>query len=114
MPQRLGTRYPTPDVTTLIMCHAVILHTPMISAAGIKHDIAAFGPFAAPMSDDFVMLAEAAHTLFSPAIAITGRLATTIEQSRDLGVWHQSGQFADEGDRIVGNARMMPTGRVKL
>ena len=31
------------------------------------------------------------HALLGPAVAVTSRLATTIKQPSDLGVWHQSG-----------------------
>src|ERR1019366_3594683 len=112
-PRRFGTGLPSLDVTALDHAQRRHLVHPNDFRRGLERDLAAFGPFAVPVARDFVVAAEAAHALLGPAIALTSRLATTIEQPRDLGVWHQSGQFADEGDRILGNARMVPTGRVE-
>jgi len=112
-PRRFRTGLPSLDVAALDHAQRGHLAHANDLRRGLERDLAAFGPFAVPVAHDFVVLAEAAHTLLSPAIAITCRLATTIEQSRDLSVWHESGQFANKGDRIFGNARMVPTGRVE-
>src|SRR3979490_3221485 len=97
----------------LIMRSAVILCTPMILAAASSVDLSALGPFAVAVACDLVMAAEAAHALVSPTIAVAGRFTATIEQPSDLGVRHQPGQLADERDRILGKARMVPAGRVE-
>jgi hypothetical protein len=53
-------------------------------------------------------VAEAAHALQRPRIAVTCLHADTIEQARDLPVGHQPGQLAHESDRAVRNAWIVP------
>ena len=65
------------------MRSAVILQTPMISA-GIERDLAALGAFVVAVNCNVVVIAETAHALLRPSVAVAGRLATTIEQQCDL------------------------------
>src|SRR5262249_44834625 len=62
---------------------------------------------------NLVVIAEAAHALLRPRIAISGRDADSIEQACNLAVRHQSSQLAHERDRVVRNARVVPTGCIE-
>jgi hypothetical protein len=94
-PRRFRTRLPSLDVAALDHAQRGHLVHANDFRRGIERDLATFCPFAVPVDRDFVVAAEAAHALLGPAIAVTSRLATTIEQPCDLAVWHQSGEFAD-------------------
>ena len=95
------------------MRSAVILHTPTIFAAALERDLAALSPFAVAVARNLVVVAEAAHALLRPRIAMAGFDADAIEQARDLAIRHQPGQLAHERDRVVRNARIVPTGCIQ-
>jgi len=55
-------------------------------------------------------LAEAAHALLRPRIAMSGRDADAIDQASNLAIRHQSGKLTHERNRVVRNAGIAPTG----
>src|SRR5258708_2974619 len=87
------------------MRNAVITLTSMICAPASS--------FISPRSralaidGDGVVAAERANPRLGPAIAASGWLACTIEEPRDLLVWHQARQLADKQQRIIRNRPAM-------
>jgi hypothetical protein len=60
------------------------LATLEIASPNIERDLTALGPFAVAVYRDVVVVAEAAHALLGPSVAIPSRLARTIEETGDL------------------------------
>src|SRR6516225_10994002 len=58
-------------------------------------------------------MSEAAHALLRPGIAVPGLDAGAIEQARDLPIGHQPRQLTHQRDRVVGNAWIVPAGRIQ-
>src|SRR4029079_4010976 len=58
-------------------------------------------------------MAEAAHALLRPCIAMSSHNTNAIEQARNLAIRHQSGQLTHERDRVVRNARIVPAGCIQ-
>ena len=59
------------------------------------------------------MIAEAAHALLRPGVAIPGCDLNAIEQKRDLTIRHQSSQLAHQRNAVVGNARIVPASGIE-
>src|SRR5215468_1265946 len=78
-----------------------------------ERDLATLGPLAVAEHGDVVVLAEAAHALLRPGIAVPGLDAGAIEQARDLPIGHQPRQLTHQRDRVVGNAWIVPAGGIQ-
>src|SRR5258708_30800963 len=74
---------------------------------GLKRYLAPLRPLALAIDGDAVVAAERANPRLGPAIAASGWLACTIEEPRDLVVWHQARQLADKQQRIIRNRPAM-------
>src|SRR6266446_4157994 len=92
--------------------NAVMLQTPM-SFAVFERNLAALRPLAVAEDGDVMVIAEAAHALLRPGIAVPGLDASAIEQARDLPIRHQPRQLTHECDRVVGDAWIVPAGRIQ-
>jgi hypothetical protein len=66
-----------------------------------ERNLAALRPLAVTEDGDVVVIAEAAHALLRPGIAVPGLDASAIEQARDLPIRHQPRQLTHECDRAV-------------
>jgi hypothetical protein len=62
---------------------------------------------------DVVVFAEAAHALLRPSVAMPRRLARTIEEARDLSIWHQTRQLTQERYRILRRRPMVPADSIQ-
>jgi hypothetical protein len=78
-----------------------------------ERDLAALRPLAVAEDVDVVVIAEAAHALLRPGIAVPGLDASAIEQARDLPIGHQPRQLTHERDRVVGDAWIVPADRIQ-
>jgi len=78
-----------------------------------ERNLAALRPLAVAEDGDVVVIAEAAHALLRPGIAVPGLDASAIEQARDLPIRHQPRQLTHECDRVVGDAWIVPAGRIQ-
>ena len=92
--------------------NAVMLQTPMSFCCRFERNLAALRPLAVAKHGDVVVIAEAAHALLRPGIAVPGLDASAIEQARDLPIRHQPRQLTHECDRVVGDAWIVPAGPV--
>ena len=92
-----------------IMRSAVILQTPMISAAASSVISPRLGAFAVAVNCNVVVIAETAHALLHPSVAVARRLAATIEEACDLPIRHQPRQLAHERYRIIGRPMVSAT-----
>ena len=95
------------------MRSAVILVNADHLCGCIERNLAALGPFAVTVARNVVVFTEAAHTLLSPSVAVTRRLARTIEETCNLPIRHQSGQLTHESYGILRRWPMMPARRVQ-
>src|SRR5262249_36948749 len=78
-----------------------------------ERNLAALRPLAVTKDSDVVVIAEAAHSLLRPGIAMPGFDADAIEQSRDRAIGHQPRQLTHECDRVVGDAWIVPSRRIQ-
>src|SRR5208282_4197174 len=60
-----------------------------------------------------VVVAEAAHALLRPRVAMAGFHTDAIEQARDLAIRHQPGQLTNERDLLVRNTRIVAAGGIQ-
>src|SRR5882762_10904195 len=73
-----------------------------------ERNLAALRPLTIAEDGDVVVIAEAAHALLRPGIAVPGLDASAIEQARDLPIRHQPRQLTHECDCVVGDAWIVP------
>ncbi len=78
-----------------------------------ERNLAALRPLAVAEDGDIVVIAEAAHALLRPGIAVPGLDVDAIEQARDLPIGHQPRQLTHERDRVVRDAWIVPVGRIQ-
>ena len=78
-----------------------------------ERNLAALRPLTIAEDGDVVVIAEAAHALLRPGIAVPGLDASSIEQARDLPIRHQPRQLTHECDCVVGDARIVSAGRIQ-
>src|SRR4029077_19319323 len=78
-----------------------------------ERNLAALYPLAVAEDGDVVVIAETAHALLRPSIAVPSLDASAIEQARDLPVRHQPRQLTHQRDRVVGDAWIVPAGRIQ-
>ena len=78
-----------------------------------ERNLAALRPLTIAEAGDVLVIAEAAHALLRPGIAVPGLDASAIEQARDLPIRHQPRQLTHECDRVVGDAWIVPAGRIQ-
>src|SRR5208283_3450992 len=112
-PRSPGTDLVTLDVATAKHAQRRYIAHPDDFGCFLERDLAALSPFAVAVAGDLVVIAEAAHALLRPRIAISGRDADAVEQARNLAIRHQSGQLMHERDRIVRNAWIVPAGCIQ-
>ena len=78
-----------------------------------ERNLAALRPLTIAEDGDVVVIAEAAHALLRPGIAVSGLDASSIEQARNLPIRHQPRQLTHECDCVVGDARIVSAGRIQ-
>jgi len=67
-----------------------------------ERNFAALCPLAVAEDGDVVVIAEAAHALLRPGLAVPGLDASAIEQARDLSIRHQPRQLTHDRDVMRG------------